>query len=81
MDDKPVHFSRRESQVVALIYQGFANKEIASAMRIVEGSVKTHANRIFKKMHVESRTQLMAHRIRELERDLSDRYGDASAAD
>jgi DNA-binding NarL/FixJ family response regulator len=50
--------SRRESQIVALIRQAKANKEIAYELCLSEGTVKEYLNRIFKKLQVRNRTEL-----------------------
>jgi two-component system nitrate/nitrite response regulator NarL len=55
---KRVAFSPREGQVVALITQGLSNKEIASALRLTEGTVKVYMSRIFQRVGVESRFEL-----------------------
>lgn len=49
--------SAREIDVLRLIAKGFANKEIASALNIVEGTVKIHVTNILSKLHVSDRTQ------------------------
>ena len=52
-------FSGRESQVIGLLRQGRRNKEIASALAVSEQTVKSHLNRIFRKMNVSGRTELL----------------------
>jgi DNA-binding NarL/FixJ family response regulator len=54
----PPHLSFREKQVVALIRQAKANKEIAYELCLSEGTVKEYLNRIFKKLQVRNRTEL-----------------------
>ena len=39
--EKRVSFSTREKQVVELLAQGLKNKEIAAAMNLAEGTVKS----------------------------------------
>lgn len=53
---KPLSF--RELQVVNLVSQGKANKEIAFLLILSEGTVKEYINRIFKKVGVGNRTEL-----------------------
>lgn len=57
--------TERETQVLRLIAQGKANKEIARALAISEETVKSHVSNIFSKLHVNSRTQaaLYARRV------------------
>jgi DNA-binding NarL/FixJ family response regulator len=50
--------SFRESQIVALIRQAKANKEIAYELCLSEGTVKEYLSRIFKKLQVKNRTEL-----------------------
>jgi DNA-binding NarL/FixJ family response regulator len=48
--------SKREIEVLKLMAKGRSNKEIASALFISEGTVKSHGKAIFAKMNVVSRT-------------------------
>jgi two-component system, NarL family, response regulator len=52
--------SKREIEVLKLMAQGKSNKEIASALFISEGTVKSHGKAIFAKMNVTSRTEAVA---------------------
>lgn len=47
----------RETDVLRLITQGQSNQEIANALFITEGTVKSHINSILSKMGVSDRTQ------------------------
>jgi DNA-binding NarL/FixJ family response regulator len=47
----------REQEVLGLMAQGCSNAEIASALHIVEGTVKTHVARILMKLGVRDRLQ------------------------
>jgi two-component system NarL family response regulator len=49
--------SPRELEVLRLIGRGRSNKEIASALGIVEVTVKTHVTNIFTKLGAVDRTQ------------------------
>jgi len=57
--------SERELQVLRLLGRGAANKEIATALFITEGTVKNHVTKILIKLKVGDRTQA-ALRAREL---------------
>ena len=57
--------SERELAVLQQLARGAANKEIAAALRIAEGTVKNHVTSIFDKLGVSDRTQA-ALRAREL---------------
>jgi len=48
--------SAREGQVLHSLAQGLSNKEIASALGLSVGTVKTHLRHIFRKLGVSDRT-------------------------
>jgi ATP/maltotriose-dependent transcriptional regulator MalT len=48
-----------EAQVVALVRDGLANKEIAAALHVSVHTVEAHLTRIYRKLGVRSRTTLM----------------------
>ena len=50
--------SRRERQVVDLVKQAKANKEIAYELCLTEGTIKEYLFTIFKKVGVKNRTEL-----------------------
>jgi DNA-binding NarL/FixJ family response regulator len=50
--------SFRERQVINLVSQGKANKEIAFELLLTEGTIKEYLNRIFRKVEVKNRTEL-----------------------
>ena len=56
--------SDRERDVVALIGQGFRNKEIAQRLKISEPTVKSHLNRIFQKLNVRTRSELITYSLK-----------------
>jgi DNA-binding CsgD family transcriptional regulator len=58
--------SPREREVVRLLAGGLRNKEIAAQLHITERTVKFHLGRIFDKLDVDSRTELL---LRVLELD------------
>ena len=49
--------SAREMEVLALIARGLSNKEIATQLYLVEGTVKVHVTSILSKLRVTDRTQ------------------------
>jgi ATP/maltotriose-dependent transcriptional regulator MalT len=57
--------SRRESEVLRLISSGRTNKEIAGDLFIEVGTVKTHANSIYRKLGARHRSEALA-KAREL---------------
>ncbi len=56
--------SKKEREIVMLISQGLTNREIASIACISEQTVKTHISRIFRKLNVSRRSQLVLLAIR-----------------
>ncbi len=52
--------SEREKEVLRLIADGFSNREVAEQLFITVGTAKTHANNIYRKLDVRSRTQAVA---------------------
>jgi len=56
--EKKANLTRKEKEVVSLICQGCRNKEIAQKLNISEQTVKSHCNRIYKKVGVSDRLQL-----------------------
>lgn len=49
--------SPRERQILELLTQGFANKEIAHRMGVSDGTVRWHLRHVYHKLHVRSRTE------------------------
>ena len=49
--------SERELQVLALTARGSTNKAIAAQLSISDRTVQNHLGNIFRKLHVESRTE------------------------
>ncbi len=49
--------SPREQEILELLAQGFANKEIARRMGVTDGTIRWHLRHIYDKLHVRSRTQ------------------------
>jgi DNA-binding NarL/FixJ family response regulator len=58
-DEEPDTLTRREREVAALVCHGFANKEIARRLGLAEGTVKTHLSKIFEKLGIQRRSQLI----------------------
>jgi DNA-binding NarL/FixJ family response regulator len=56
-NDLLLPLTAKEKEVLALVSQGFSNKEIADKMFVREVTIKTHLNSIFKKLKVTNRTQ------------------------
>lgn len=52
--------SEREAQVVELVLRGYSNADIGSALSITPATAKKHLTRIFDKLGVDSRAQLIS---------------------
>ncbi|PIE43061.1 MAG: helix-turn-helix transcriptional regulator [Gammaproteobacteria bacterium] len=52
--------SQRELEVLGLIYEGHANKQIASKLLLSPATVKAHIRNIYGKLNVKSRTEALA---------------------
>ena len=57
--------TRREREVLQLVVEGFANKQIAWRLRITEKTVKTHVSSILQKLGVPDRTAAAVLAIRQ----------------
>jgi two-component system nitrate/nitrite response regulator NarL len=62
-DPKTSPLSPREREIVALVTQGFKNKELAEKLTISEQTVKNHMHNIFDKLGVSDRLELALYAI------------------
>ena len=60
----PDGLTQREAEVLREIASGRSNREIAEALSISEGTVKTHINNIFSKTGVRDRAQAVVYAMR-----------------
>ncbi len=61
-----LQITSREYDVLKLIVKGYSNQQIADALHISLSTVKTHTSKIFSKLDVKRRTQLVQ-KARELQ--------------
>jgi DNA-binding NarL/FixJ family response regulator len=73
-DDMAAELTSRELEVLALVGDGRANKEIATELGISERTARTHVSNILRKLGLGSRTQAALWAVRE---GLVDMGGDA----
>jgi ATP/maltotriose-dependent transcriptional regulator MalT len=52
--------SEREGQVLELVLRGYSNRDVATTLRIAPATAKKHLTRIFDKLGVDSRAQLIS---------------------
>ena len=57
--------TEREMDVLRLVAQGMSNQEIAEALVISQGTVRTHVSNILSKLHLANRTQAALYALRE----------------
>lgn len=55
--DESLNLSAREGQILKLVSEGHSNKMIADELDMSFDTVRTHLKRVFKKLHVKSRTE------------------------
>lgn len=61
--DESLNLSAREGQILKLVSEGHSNKSIAEKLDMSFDTVRTHLKRVFKKLHVKSRTEAAMHYI------------------
>ncbi len=49
-----------ENEIIGLLAQGYANKEIATCLKCSAATVRTHLQHIYEKLHVHCRTEAAA---------------------
>ena len=63
LPDSPEALTERETEVLRLVAQGKANKQIARELSIDESTIKSHMHSILSKLNVKSRTQAALHAV------------------
>lgn len=56
--EKAVRMTKREREVIALIAEGFTNKEIAQKLKLSTYTVKSHVHNILEKLSLSTRVQV-----------------------
>ena len=49
--------TKREEEILSYLEQGYADKKLADKLQITVPTVRTHLSHIYKKLHVQSRTE------------------------
>lgn len=62
--DLPTTLTKTELQIVSLIGQGWANKEVASKLGLSEGTVRNYISSILLKTELRDRTQIAIYAVR-----------------
>src|SRR6185503_11087329 len=58
-DDEASTLTAREAEIVRMLAHGLRNKEVAAELGISEGTVKVHLHRIYEKLGVDGRVELL----------------------
>src|SRR2546425_4855166 len=66
-----MHVSQRQAEILALMAQGLADKEIARRLGLSHGTVRTHIDRLFRDYGWHSRTEAVAAWLEERAREFS----------
>lgn len=53
--------SRRQTEVVRCIFAGLGDKQIAQQLQIATPTVRTHLSRLFDRLEVQGRCEMMLH--------------------
>jgi DNA-binding NarL/FixJ family response regulator len=61
----PPRLTDREMEVLKLVAQGLANRDIATQLFISENTVKNHIRNILEKLHLHSRMEAVVYAVRE----------------
>lgn len=64
-------FTPKEEEIYKLLLRGYTLQEIADKIYSSRATIATHCNNIMRKKMVDTRIQLMAQRIRELEEEIN----------
>lgn len=62
-EDRESMLTEREKEVLLCLVQGMNNKEIAQSLFISDKTVKIHVSKIFKKLDVKSRSQVVIYAV------------------
>jgi DNA-binding NarL/FixJ family response regulator len=62
---RKVPLTRREEEIVSLVTAGKTNRDIAQQLELSEHTIKNHLFRLFRKLGVSSRSQLVAHTLQQ----------------
>ena len=56
---KEFDLTRRQEQILRMVFEGNSNQEIAEKMHISANTVKTHLRHIYEKLHVSNRQEIL----------------------
>jgi len=67
------HMTPRELQVAILVCRGFSNSEIADALKVRQGTVKTHLRNIYRRTRVRTKIQLLLRFLEDVKKMYAER--------
>ena len=66
LNNRPVTLSKRQTELLSLLTQGLKNREIAEAMGLSEGTVKSYLTTLFEKVGARDRFELALYGLKTL---------------
>jgi DNA-binding NarL/FixJ family response regulator len=60
--------TKREQEIVPLVANGLTNREISIELRVSEHTIKNHLFRIYEKLGISSRVELILYAVSEREK-------------
>lgn len=66
LNNRPVTLSKRQTELLSLLTQGLKNREIANAMGLSEGTVKSYLTTLFEKVGARDRFELALYGLKTL---------------
>jgi DNA-binding NarL/FixJ family response regulator len=62
--------TKREQEIVPLVANGLTNREISTQLRVSEHTIKNHLFRIYEKLGISSRVELILYAVSERDKHL-----------
>jgi DNA-binding NarL/FixJ family response regulator len=62
-ENREIHFKKafslsdRETEIAVMLQEGFTNRQIASALKLTDGTARNYISTLYEKLHVENRTE------------------------
>jgi DNA-binding CsgD family transcriptional regulator len=76
---KRYHMTPRELEIARLICRGMSNEEIAEAVNIKYGTVKTHIRNIYRRIHVKSKVAMLLRFLDDVKAAADDSQAEAAS--
>ena len=79
LHNRPVHLSKRQTELIGLLVQGLKNKEIAQTLGISEGTVKAYLTTLYEKVGARDRFELALFGLKNMGRNMDQTLGGGAA--